>query len=357
VSLANKRVGIVGSGASAIQIVPEIAKIVKELYVFQRTAPWIFYKTDFCFPNVVKEVFRLFPFTMRLLRYIVYIATEIRFGGLYVGSFFNWWMQVDSIRYLKSVIKDKDLQRKVTPTLVCGCKRMLFSSFWYPALCRSNVHVVTDRITGVCERGISIRSTPENLESIHSDSAISSVECDKSSDRIIDLDAIIYATGFQVTRANAPPKYAFDVVGINGYTLSAWMKDGPCTLLGITAPQFPNLFFLYGPNSNLGHNSIIFMIECQVNYILKLMRLQNKHNFRYLQVKDDVVKEYHSNVIERGLVGKVWDGCSSWYRWPVKQPDGSVTNSGFVYSLWPHSTVWYYWKTLWPRVQDYRVTT
>lgn len=295
-SILNKRVGVVGSGASAIQIVPEIAKSVKELYVFQRSAPWVFYKSDFVFPSWAKSIFRMFPFTMRILRVMVYWATEIRFSGLYENSWMNAWMRWDALRYMRNCIQDPLLRAKVTPDEIIGCKRMLFSSFWYPALAKSNVHVVTNPLIGVNDRGLVVQSTAANTIS----------GSQPRDTEVIDLDVIVYATGFQLTRGtNCPPKYAFEVTGKCNITLTSWMHNGPKSLLGITAPNFPNMFFLYGPNTNLAHNSILFMIECQVNYITKLLAYANRNHYTTIEVKEDAVLNFHNSIIRPGLSRKV----------------------------------------------------
>lgn len=299
VSLEGKKVGVIGSGASAIQIVPEIAKTVGQLYVFQRTAPFVFYKTDFEFPNFMKVLFRYVPFLMRFVRWGIFLSTELRFGGLYENSFFNWWMKWDALRYMKSIVKDPLLQKKITPDYTIGCKRMLFSSFWYPALCRDNVHVVTNRLVGVTENGITVQEENEDGKSNNNK------DTNNNKLKEIDLDVIVYATGFQLTRENAPEAYKFDVIGRNGISLNEWHQNGPNTLLGITAPKFPNLFHIYGPNSNLGHNSIIFMIECQTNYVIQLLKMANKKNYQYIEVKEEAVDKFHKSVIQKGMKGKV----------------------------------------------------
>lgn len=297
VSLVGKKVGIIGSGASAIQIVPEIAKTVGELYVFQRTAPYVFYKTDFEFPTFMKVLFRYVPFLMRIIRWGIFIATESRFSGLYENSLFNWWMKWDALRYMKSIVKDPELRKKITPDYTIGCKRMLFSSFWYPALCRNNVHIITNRLVGITENGITVQEEKESQDS--------QLNQQQKNIKEIDLDVIVYATGFQLTRDNAPEAYKFEVIGRNGISLNEWHQTGPSTLLGITAPKFPNLFHVYGPNSNLGHNSIIFMIECQTNYVIELIKKSQKKGYQNIEVKQEAVDKFQKSVIQKGMKGKV----------------------------------------------------
>ena len=298
-SYKNKRVGVIGTGASAIQLVPEVAKDAEQVFVFQRTPSWVFYKTDFAFPGWCKFLFRTCPLLMRLFRSIIYLSTEIRFGGLYQQSLLNWWMYHDALSYIQQSIPDPTLRKKVTPSYVMGCKRMLFSSLWYPALCRDNVHVITDRISSITECGVAI----------HTEELGASSEPDKQeveATREVELDLIVYATGFSITREDIPEEYAFDIIGRNSASLNEWMIKGPRTLLGITAVNFPNLFILYGPNTNLGHNSIIFMMECQVNYIIQLLlRHQRRGAGPCIEVREGAVEAFQAECVQTGLRGKV----------------------------------------------------
>jgi cation diffusion facilitator CzcD-associated flavoprotein CzcO len=292
--IKGKRVGVIGSGASAIQLIPEIAKEVKELFVFQRTPPHVFPKTDFEFPNFMKTLYRTFPFLMTLTRWAIFFFTELRFGGLYEGSLFHHWMRIDALRYLKSVVKSPELRKKLIPNYTIGCKRMLFSSFWYPALVKENVHVINNRILNVNPTGIAVQS----------DCATGAAEGREVPENI-PLDVIVYATGFQLTRENAPQEYQFDVIGRGGVSLNHWHQTNPRTLLGMAAPGFPNLFQLYGPNTNLGHNSIVFMIECQADYVTNLVTQSLKKGYTSLEVREESVKKFHEEVIKKGLKGKV----------------------------------------------------
>jgi cation diffusion facilitator CzcD-associated flavoprotein CzcO len=299
VSLQNKRVGVIGCGASAIQLIPEIASRVKDLYIFQRTPPHVFPKTDFEFPELVKSLFRAVPFLMTLTRWCIFLATELRFGGLYEGSLFNHWMRIDSLRYLKSIVKSPELREKVIPKYTIGCKRMLFSSRWYPTLIRDNVHVINDRLVEVNETGITVQE--EIPIPVPASAPCSTV----SSNKNIPLDVIVYATGFQLTRDQAPKQYHFEVTGKGGASLNEWHRTDPRTLLGMTAPRFPNLFHLYGPNTNLGHNSIVFMIECQTDYITGLVTQSLKKGYAAVEVKEEAVQSFQDKVIKKGLQGKV----------------------------------------------------
>jgi cation diffusion facilitator CzcD-associated flavoprotein CzcO len=233
VSLEGKRVGVIGSGASAIQLVPEVAKVAKELYVFQRTAPYVQYKSDFPIPGCMKFIFRYVPFAMTLLRYSLYIATEIRFTALYSNSWMSKWIKWDNLRYMRGIVKDPALRAQLTPPYQLGCKRMLFSSLWYPALIRPNVHVVTDRLVGVCEEGIRVHTASAGTIASQAHSGTSSgsgsgsggskgcQEQEQEQDiKLIDLDVIVYSTGFQYTRLNAPRKHQFDVTGQGGSSLT-----------------------------------------------------------------------------------------------------------------------------------------
>jgi cation diffusion facilitator CzcD-associated flavoprotein CzcO len=303
--LRGKRVAVIGTGASAIQFVPEIAPAVARLDLYQRTAPWVLPRPGGPISARARAAFRNVPLTQRLARNAIYWAAEsmaMGFNGnpslLKAGE----WL---GRRHLRNQIKDRELRRKLTPRYTLGCKRILGSNTYYPALARDNVEVVTDGIAEVRERSI--------------------VTAD-GSERVVD--AIIFGTGFHVTDA-------FDrlaVIGRGGRDLAAeWRRDGIQTYYGISVSGFPNLFFLLGPNTGLGHNSAVFMIESQIRYIAQAMRLA-RHG-EALEVRASVQEEFNAE-IQRKLARGVWStgGCSSWY----------LDSTGVNRTIWPGFT-WRYW--------------
>ena len=151
IDLKGKRVAIIGTGASAIQIIPTIAASVSKLYVFQRTPPWVIYKPDFPYPDALKQIFRIFPVIMNLLRIIVYICTELRFPTLIVGSLFHLWLKWDLNQFMKSQIPDEKLRKRLTPNYAPGCKRLLFHNSYYKTFLRENVELITSKIAQISE--------------------------------------------------------------------------------------------------------------------------------------------------------------------------------------------------------------
>ncbi|HEV2781132.1 MAG TPA: NAD(P)/FAD-dependent oxidoreductase [Actinophytocola sp.] len=305
--LTGKRVAVIGTGASAIQFVPEIAGRVAELHLYQRTPAWVLPRPDGPIAERTKAVFRSLPPVQRLYRNAIYWAAE----SMALGFNGNTWLlragEWLGRRHLRNQIGDRELRRKLTPRYTLGCKRVLGSNTYYPALARDNVEVITD---GIAE--------------VHAHSIVT------ADGRERPVDAIIFGTGFHVTDA-------FDrlrITGRGGRDLaSEWRRDGIRTHLGITVSGFPNLFFLLGPNTGLGHNSVVFMIESQIRYIAKAMRLVLGSRAEAIEVRAGVQERFNVD-IQRKLARGVWStgGCSSWY----------LDSTGVNRTIWPGFT-WRYW--------------
>ncbi|MCG3751452.1 NAD(P)/FAD-dependent oxidoreductase [Amycolatopsis sp. Poz14] len=314
---AGKRVAVVGTGASAVQFVPKIAPEVAELTLFQRTPPWVMPKADRDMPGWLRGLFRAVPPVQRLYRNFLYWTLEARAIG------FNgqpWIMKVGQ-RLAKSnidrAVSDPELRAKLTPDYTMGCKRVLISNDYYPALARDNVDVVTDGVAEVREHSIVDRAGVEH-----------------------EVDAIVYGTGFHVTDAFD----SLEIVGRDGRNLAKeWASEGMRTHLGITVNGFPNLFFLLGPNTGLGHNSVVFMIEAQISYIAQALRLAGD---RALDPREDVQERFNAQV-QNKLEKGIWTqgGCKSWY----------LDAKGVNRTLWPGFT-WRYWlDTRTVRRDDYEL--
>ncbi|GAB3465937.1 flavin-containing monooxygenase [Actinophytocola sediminis] len=306
-SLAGKRVAVVGTGASAVQFIPRIAPEVERLTVFQRTPPWILPKADGVIPDWAKRIFRRVPGAQRLYRSLLYWMLEARAVGFNGPPALMRAAQRIALAHLRRAVKDPDLRRKLTPDYVMGCKRALIANDFYPALARPNVDVVTDGIAEVRDHSIVDDAGVEH-----------------------EVDAIIFGTGFHVTDA-------FDylnVSGTGGRDLSKqWRTEGIQTHLGITVAGYPNLFFLLGPNTALGHNSVVFMIESQIRYVAKAMALADRHGAEALDTRESAQARFQSD-IQRQLVKGVWTqgGCRSWY----------LDSQGVNRTIWPGFT-WRYW--------------
>ncbi len=301
--LAGKRVAVVGTGASAIQIVPELQQVVGHLDVFQRTAPWVIPRNDRRYSRPERAALRRVPALARLYRTGIYWAHE----G-YVPMF-TWQPRLGlpaekaALANLHHGIKDPDLREKVTPTFRIGCKRVLRSNTYYPALAADNVEVVTDPIARVTPTGI---VTADGVEH--------------------PVDAIVVATGFWTTELPIADR----VVGRAGRTLSAeWADTGMSAYKGTTVHGFPNLFLLTGPNTGQGHTSVVFVIESQVAYLLDALRTMQERGLGAVEPRATAQRRWNASV-QRRMRRTVWStgGCSSWY----------LDSHGRNTVLWPKST-------------------
>jgi cation diffusion facilitator CzcD-associated flavoprotein CzcO len=301
--LTGKRVAVIGTGASAIQIVPAIADRVAHLDVYQRTAPWLLPRFDRPFTRAEQWAFRHVPGFLRAARAGIYAGREIQVVGLAKNPNLMKGFELLSRAKIRSEIKDPALRRKVTPNFRIGCKRMLISNEWYPALDRDNVDLVTDGIKEI--DGHRIIATDGTAR---------------------EVDAIVVATGFHVT--DSP---MFDTVcGADGASLTQRFADkGMRAYKGTTVAGYPNMFVLVGPNTGLGHSSMVYMIESQLNYVVDAVTTMREQGLRTVEVKQDALDSYNER-LQRALNGSVWmtGKCASWYL------DAHGNNT----TLWPDFT-------------------
>jgi cation diffusion facilitator CzcD-associated flavoprotein CzcO len=300
--LAGKRVAVIGTGASAIQFVPRIQKKAQRLDLYQRTPPWILPKPDRDVSDFEHKLFGALPFTQTLFRAGIYAMMETRVLGFTVNPRIMNMVKKMAVHHIHRRIKDPQLRAKVTPDYVVGCKRVLISNDYYPALAKPNVDVIT---TGIRE------------VKAHS------IIADDGTER--EVDAIIFGTGFQAT--DPMPKGV--LFGRGGQDITDAWKNGPEAYKGTTVAGFPNLFLIVGPNTGLGHNSMVYMIESQVNYVMDALRKMDKRGLRSVDVKPQVQASFNQR-IQGQLSHAVWSsgGCKSWYLHP----------SGKNTSLWPGFT-------------------
>ena len=284
--LKDKRVAVIGTGASAIQFVQEIAGKVKSLALFQRSAAWVLPKPDRPFKRWEQTLFKTIPAWDRLYRYLIYWKNEsralafTRFHGL-LGIFAG-----QAKKEARTHVTDPEKLKHIIPDYQIGCKRILISNDWYPAINRPNLNLVTDPIEKIDRAGVQTQSGTHYA-----------------------VDAIIFGTGFRASEFLSPIR----VIGRGGITLNEAWQDGAVAFKGITVSGFPNLFMLYGPNTNLAHNSILYMLESQFNYVLGCLKVLKKYPGAAMDVRKDRMKRY-SNVIQQNLEGSVWSsGCNSWY--------------------------------------------
>ncbi|MBJ7328932.1 MAG: NAD(P)/FAD-dependent oxidoreductase [Solirubrobacteraceae bacterium] len=286
VDLRGKRVAVIGSGASAIQFVPEIAKEAGAVTVFQRTAPWLFARPDFAISAPLRWAHRHVPGLRRAHRLLIFSIAEV-LGYTQRHPRLNGPVRATLEAHLRRQVPDPELRARLTPDYEPGCKRILFSSDWYPTLQRPNVDVVSAGVQEI--RGNTV------------------IGADGSE---YEADVIVLGTGFHVT----DPPIATAVRGKDGRTLAETWAGSPKAYLGTTVTGFPNLFLLVGPNSALGHSSIIFVIEQQLRYVVAALRHMRWNAIGELDLEPQVQADYLREV-DRRLAGAVWatGGCGSWY--------------------------------------------
>ncbi len=300
-SLVGKAVAVVGTGASAIQIVPTIAPIVGRMHVFQRTAAWVQPKPEVVFTERQKAWFRRWPSLQTLVRRSIYVALESLALGYVVEPRLNRIRELACLRFLNESVADPELRAKLTPSFRLGCKRILVSSDYYRVLQQENVELVTDSIREIREHSIVTADGRER-----------------------SVDVIIYATGFESAEAKPP----FPMRGRANIDLADEWKGGVRAYAGTTMAGFPSAFLLIGPNTILGHSSMIFMMESQFAYILDAIRTIRSRRLKYVEVRRDV-EDLYNEKLQKRLAGTVWNtGCSSWY----------FTHSGKNTTTWPGFT-------------------
>jgi cation diffusion facilitator CzcD-associated flavoprotein CzcO len=299
--LTGERVAVVGTGASAIQFVPRIQPKVSRMHVFQRTPPWIMPHSDRAITPLEQRVYRAFPPAQLAMRAGIYWARETFVCGFMDRRFAKLPERV-ALKHLRDQVPDPELRRKLTPDYTIGCKRILISNDYFPTLMQPNVDLITDGIAEVRESSV-VTAAGEEL----------------------DVDTIIFGTGFRVT----DPPSAHLVRGRDGRTLAEKWQGSMEAHLGTTIAGFPNLFFLVGPNTGLGHNSIVFMIESQLNYVLDALRTMDARGAGSIDVRPDVQARYNA-AIQKRLRNTVWNagGCASWY----------LDHTGRNTTLWPGFT-------------------
>ncbi|MFI6870337.1 flavin-containing monooxygenase [Nocardia sp. NPDC050406] len=318
VPLAGKRVACIGTGASAIQYIPEIQPQVEHLTLFQRTAAWVLPKFDTDYKPVHHRVLRKIP-------------------GMPLAERVSWWLIGETValglvefpgivrvvsriaeKHLEEQVPDPELRAKLTPDYPIGCKRGLFSNDYFPALCEPNVDVVTTPISEIVPQGV--RTADGTVHAV---------------------DVIVYGTGFKGTEFLWPMK----IRGRGGRNLADAWADGAHAYLGMTVPEFPNLFLVYGPNTNLGVGSIIYMLESQARYIRSAIQAIAERPGSRLEVKSETERAYNEALQER-LALTPWNFCTSWYR----NAAGKITNN------WPGTTRSYRRRTRKVNLDDFYLT-
>ncbi|WP_051819177.1 flavin-containing monooxygenase [Streptomyces sp. NRRL S-920] len=314
--LTGRWVAVIGTGSSALQIVPEIAPLTGHLTVFQRSAPYVVPKWDRVYRPPSRWSRRLPPLPQKLARLGWWLFNEALVSGLTRRWPTARLTERGSQMQLRTQLDDPELREKLTPRSELGCKRVGISSTYYPALNRPDVSLVTEPITEI------------------TDSAVRTADGVRH-----PVDTIIYATGFAATEFLA----SLRVRGRGGRELSEVWRDGARAYLGMAVPGFPNMFMIYGPNTNIGAGSAIYMIESQIRYITAAVRELTRGRTRFLEVRAEVAEAFDQDV-QRRLRRSVWSTCTSWYR----HSSGRVTNN------WPGQTADYRRRTARLNRADYR---
>ena len=286
VDLAGKRVAIVGSGCSAIQVVPAIQPRVAQVDVYQRSPGWTIPKLDFAYKERTQRLFERFPLLRRLDRAALFWFFEL---GAVAMTRHRWMLSAFRALgrwQINHVVKDSELRRKVTPTDEIGCKRIMLTDDWYPTLVKPNVELVTDRIDAVTPRGVRTADGTER-----------------------PADVLVLATGFKSHGFVAPMK----ITGTGGRTLRDEWAGVPRAYLGMSVPGFPNMFLLYGPNTNGGTGSVIFTIEAGMKHVVEALRELDRADARRIEVRRERAEAFDRE-LRAALAGTVWhSGCTNWY--------------------------------------------
>ncbi|WP_054815882.1 flavin-containing monooxygenase [Nocardia arizonensis] len=308
VDLTGKRVACIGTGASAVQYIPRIQPQVAHLTLFQRSAAWVLPKFDTEYSAAHKALFKYVPPARLAERFAIWSFFELLALGLTDLPAIKGPVIAIADRHRAKQVPDPELRAKLTPDYTAGCKRGLFSNEYFPALAQPNVHVETTAIESVTPTGI---RTTDGVDH--------------------EVDVIIYGTGFKGTEFLAP----MNIYGTGGRKLAdVWGDEGARAYLGISVPHFPNLFMMYGPNTNVGSGSIIYMLESQARYIRQVVQYLAANPGRALSARTGTEQDW-DNWLQRRLKDTPWNFCSSWYR----NASGRITNN------WPGATILYRWKT------------
>jgi cation diffusion facilitator CzcD-associated flavoprotein CzcO len=300
--LTGRRVAVIGTGASAIQTVPQIQPIVEHLDVFQRTPPWVMPHRDRPITDIERRVYRRFPALQRAVRSAVYWSREVLVPGFVRNPKLMKLPQSVARRHLEKHVSDPALRERLTPSYSFGCKRVLPSNEWYPAITQPNVDVVTEGIARVVPNGV-----------VSGDGELH------------EVDTIVFATGFHVTDV----RFAKIVRGRHGALMSEVWNGSPQAYRGTAVAGFPNLFIVTGPNTGLGHNSLVYMIEAQLDYLTDALRVMEQRGAARIEVRLDAQNAYNADLQSR-MDRTVWNsgGCSSWY----------IDATGKNTTIWPDYT-------------------
>jgi len=311
--LRGRRVAVVGTGASAIQFVPAIAPLVSKLYVFQRSAAYVLPKPDKTYSRWQRLVFKHVRGVLRLSRMLIYLRHELNAFPIITWRAALRVKRRAFFRHLRRGVRNPELRERLTPNYRMGCKRILLSNDFYPAMDRPNVELVT-----------------EGIRDIRPDAILTTDATERK------VDCIIFGTGFAATDFLVPMK----IIGLRGQNLHQSWSNGAEAHLGMTIAGFPNFFMLYGPNTNLAHNSIVYMIEGQIRYVTACLARLGRDEIRTLEIKKGIQDQFNAR-IQRRLQKAVWSkGCTSWYLTPAGKNAANWPGYSFVFRLRTRAPKW-----------------
>lgn len=321
VSLAGKDVAVIGTGASSVQFVPQIAPRARKIQIYQRTPPWIIPQVGGSIGENARRWFRRVPWLSWCFRVFLFWMLEIRVTAFLRDTRMRRQGKELALRHLEKQVPDLSLRAKLTPDYEFGCKRVLLSNDFYPALMRPNVDLITSGIREVRERSILTMDGTEH-----------------------HADVLIFGTGFRVTELLKGTR----IVGRNGIELQEAWHERVNAYLGVTVSGFPNFFLLLGPNTGLGHNSVVLMIEAQVRYVIRCLKLMRRREERVMDVRAESQKMF-LETLRKKLAGTVWEagGCRSSYQDP---------RTGESPAVWPGSVISYLRQTRKVAATDYKFT-
>jgi cyclohexanone monooxygenase len=300
VDLTDARVAVLGTGSTAAQLIPAVAKVAQKVYSVQRSTTWILPKPDRAYTDREKWLFAHVPFAKKSYRTRLWLRSESNIGVIEHGSDKTQEFKDIALRMLEATVPDEQLRRKLTPEHPLGCKRLVFASDYLQTLSQPHVDVVSSPARSLRARSL---VTADGTE--------------------LDVDVVLCATGY----AAADYLGQIDVVGENDATLSETWRDGAHAYLGMAVPGFPNFFMLYGPNTNVGSNSVIFILEAQARYIVRALKHMRRKRKSYIAVRPEAMAEFTAK-IDRWMQGTVWlTRCSNYFR----------AANGRVVTQWPRS--------------------
>ncbi|MGY4711849.1 flavin-containing monooxygenase [Mycolicibacterium sp. CBM1] len=319
VDLTGARVAVLGTGSTASQLLPEVAKVAETVYSVQRSPTWVLPKPDRPYTERERWLFRRIPLAKKLYRIRLWLRSEANIAVIENGSDKTQEFKNISLRFLESEVDDPQLRARLTPDHPLGCKRLVFAADYLSTLAQPHVQVVASPARALRARSLVTEDGSE-----------------------LDVDVVLCATGYAATDYLGQ----IDVVGEGGRSLHDTWRDGAFAYLGMAVPGFPNFFLLYGPNTNVGSNSVLFVLEAQARYIVRALKHLRRNRYRYIAVRAETTAQFLAD-IDRWMEGTVWTTrCSNYFRAP----------NGRVVTQWPRSARAFWAMTRRFRSRDYTFT-